>query len=119
MGENPMMITAERVGDVSVVVLKDQTLDARNYNDFKAAIEPVLADNPRVILDVSRLTFVDSSGLGAILSCRRKVKAADGDLKLLCGLSKPVRMFLELARVHQIIDIFNTQEEAVAAFGPL
>jgi len=112
-----MEMIVEHVGDVSLVVLKETTLDAGNYNEFKATIAPILEANAKVVLDINNLKFVDSSGLGAILSCLRKINASGGDLKLLCGLPRPVRMFFELVRIYGIIDILNTREEALQAFG--
>lgn len=111
-----MKVTVEHVGDVSLVVLNDPTLDAGNYNEFKATLAPILAGSSKVILDISQVKFIDSSGLGSVLSCLRKMNAAGGDLKLLCGVSKPVRMFFELVRIHGIIDVLNTREEALRAF---
>jgi anti-sigma B factor antagonist len=68
-----------------------------------------------VILDLGRLRFIDSSGLGAMLSCLRQLNAAGGDLKL-CGMSKAVRAVFELVRMHKIFDIYGTREQAVSAF---
>ena len=50
----------------------------------------MLQANTKLVLDLSRLRFVDSSGLGAMLSCLRQLSAKNGDLKL-CGMSKQVR----------------------------
>lgn len=70
----------------------------------------------RAVLDMSQLQFVDSSGLGAILSCLRELNKRDGDLSL-CGLTKPVRTLFELVRMHRVFEIFNTREEAIRALG--
>jgi len=64
---------------------------------------------------LGRLRFVDSSGLGAFISCLRKLNAKGGDLKL-CGMSKQVRAVFELVRMHRIFDIFGTRDEALRAF---
>jgi anti-sigma B factor antagonist len=64
---------------------------------------------------MSELKFVDSSGLGAILSCLRQQNASGGELKL-CGMLKPVRALFELVRMHRIFDMYNTREEAIMAF---
>jgi anti-sigma B factor antagonist len=110
-------LTIEKVGDVSVVELAGEQLDASNVEEFKHEIAPVLAANPRMVLDLGRLRFVDSSGLGAILSCLRQLNAAGGDLKL-CGLSKPVRALFELVRMHRIFDIYGTRDEAARNMQP-
>lgn len=111
-----MEIAVEKVNDVAVLVPRTEFLDASNYQDFKRDIEPALMANRKVLLDISQLRFVDSSGLGAILSCLRKLAGAGGDLKLYCDKCKPVRMFFELVRMNRIIDIYNTREEAMTAF---
>ena len=112
-----MQIALEKVGDVAVTVVPLEELDASNAGEFKRDITPVLDANAKLVLDLSRLRFVDSSGLGAFISCLRKLNAKGGDLKL-CGMSKQVRAVFELVRMHRVFDIVGTQEEAVRAFGP-
>jgi anti-sigma B factor antagonist len=110
-----MDIAVENFGVVTIATLHRDELDAGNVQDFKRDIAAVLADNRNVILDLSHLRFVDSSGLGAMLSCLRQLNAAGGDLKL-CGMSKAVRAVFELVRMHRIFDIYDTREQAVSAF---
>jgi anti-sigma B factor antagonist len=100
---------------VAVAVIPVDELDAGNSGDLKRDIAPILESNAKVVIDLSRLRFVDSSGLGAMLSCLRQLTAKGGDLKL-CGMSKQVRAAFELVRMHRIFDIFGTRDEAVRAF---
>jgi len=110
-----MDIVVNRLNGVAVATILVEELDASNAGDFRRDIAPVLDAHNRLVLDLSRLRFVDSSGLGAFISCLRKLNAAGGDLKL-CGMSKPVRAVFELVRMHRVFDIFDTPEEAVRAF---
>jgi anti-sigma B factor antagonist len=110
-----MDIAVENFGALTIATLHRDELDASNVQDFKRDIAPVLAENRNVVLDLSHLRFVDSSGLGAMLSCLRQLNAAGGDLKL-CGMSKTVRAVFELVRMHRIFDIYDTREQAVSAF---
>ena len=112
-----MDIPVERVGDVAVVAVPVDELDAGNTAEFKRDMAPVLQSNNKLVLDLSRLRFVDSSGLGAMLSCLRQLTAKGGDLKL-CGMSNQVRALFELVRMHRIFDIYGTWEDAVNAFHP-
>lgn len=109
-----MDIAVEKFGAVTIATLHGDELDAGNVQDFKRDIAPVLADNSNVILDLSHLRFIDSSGLGAMLSCLRQLNAAGAELKL-CGMSKAVRAVFELVRMHRIFDIFDTREQAISA----
>jgi anti-sigma B factor antagonist len=111
-----MEIAVDRIDDVAVVAVPVEELDAGNTAEFKRDISPVLEAHMKVVLDLGRLRFVDSSGLGSFLSCLRKLNAKGGDLKL-CGMSSQVRTVIELVRMHRIFDIYGTKEEAVRAFA--
>src|SRR5438045_747097 len=99
-----MQLDVEKSGDVTVVTLQAEHLDASIAEEFKRSMAPVIDANSKVVFDMSPLQFVDSAGLGAILSCLRKLSASNGDLKL-CGLSKSVRAVFEISRMHRIFDI--------------
>jgi anti-sigma B factor antagonist len=110
-----MFLRVENVEDVAIVVPLADSLDASSSKEFKREVGPVITASSKVALDMSHLKFIDSSGLGAILSCLRQLNAGGGDLKLF-AVTKPVRSLLELVRMHRIFDICNTRDEAVAAF---
>lgn len=110
-----MELDIEQIGGAAVAVLPVEELDASNVPEFKRDMAPVLQSHSVLVLDLSRLRFVDSSGMGAILSCLRQLSAKGGDLKL-CGMNRQVRTVFELVRMHRIFDIYPTQEEAVRAF---
>jgi anti-sigma B factor antagonist len=108
-------MAVENVSEVAVAVVPVDELDASNVAEFKRDMAPILETQRELVLDLRRLRFVDSSGMGAILSCLRQLSAKGGDLKL-CGMTRQVRTVFELVRMHRIFDIYPTQEEAVRAF---
>lgn len=110
-----MELAIDKIGDVAAVTVPVNELDASNASELKRDIAPVLQANAKVVLDLSRVQFMDSSGLGAMLSCLRQLNARNGDLKL-CGMSKQVRGAFELVRLHRIFDIHSSRAEAVLAF---
>jgi len=110
-----MDITVEKIGEVAVAELPVQELDASNAAEFKRDIAPLLETHSKLVIDLGRLRFTDSSGLGVFISCLRKLNAKGGDLKL-CRMSRQVRAVFELVRMHRIFDIFDTREEAIQAF---
>lgn len=110
-----MQSKLEMLGDIAVVELLGEHLDAANAKEFKEHMAPLVEEHTRMIIDLSHLRFVDSSGLGAILSCLRRLNDKGGDLKL-CGMTKQVRVLFELVRMHRIFEIFNTREEAAKGF---
>ncbi len=110
-----MEIPVDNLEGVVVATVPVEELDASNSGEFKRDITPVLQSKSQLVLDLSQLRFVDSSGLGAILSCLRQLSGRGGDLKL-CSMSKQVRALFELVRMHRIFDIYGTREEAVHSF---
>jgi anti-sigma B factor antagonist len=97
----------------AIVAFPVDNLDAGNVKDFRATIQAIADRHDTIVLDMRQLTFVDSSGLGALLSCLRTMKGKKGQL-LLFGMTKPVRALFELVRMHRIFSIHDSREEALA-----
>src|SRR5688500_87961 len=110
-----MQLIVEKVGNVAVVLINVQQIDASNAEDFQRDMAPIYLDTNKLVLDPSPVHFVDSRGCGAILSCLKNVTGSGGDLKL-CHVGKAVRNVFELIRLHRICEILNTRDEAVNAF---
>lgn len=106
--------TVERTEHTVVVVLKTDRLDANNAQILKRAMESVLRDAKNVVIDLGSVRFMDSSGIGALLSCLRQVNAAGGQLRL-CSVQEPVRQIMDLVRMHRVFTICATREEAIEA----
>lgn len=101
---------------VTIVALPVERLDASNSKEFKKLMEPLIAQTNKIAVDLSGVRFMDSSGLGSLLSCLRLVASHDGDLKLF-GMRDNVRALFELVRMHRIFEIVATQDVAVEAFA--
>ena len=110
-----MQTELEQIGDVAMVTVHAEQLDAGNSDDFRQEMAAVVKDNRKVVLDLARVQFVDSRGCGAILSCLKQLTPNGGDLKL-CSVTKPVRTVFELIRLHRICQIVDTRDEALQAF---
>ncbi|MCX7001811.1 MAG: STAS domain-containing protein [bacterium] len=109
-------VTQETIGDVIVLQYAGDTLDVSNVKEFKEQMQTVMVAAGKLALDLHQVTFVDSSGLGALLSCLRTLNTQGGDLKLF-GLTKQVRALFELVRMQRVFDVFTTREEALRAYA--
>ena len=114
--EATMKIEIEKLStsQTAIALIRSEHLDAGNAKEFKEALLPVLAEHNAVLVDMSALSFVDSSGLGALLGCLRTMNNKNGQLKLF-AMARPVQALFELVRMHRIFAIYNTREEALAA----
>ena len=102
------------VGEVCILEWKTSHLDSSNTNEFKAQANAIIATSPKVILDLTGVTFIDSAGLGALLSLMRSLRERNGDFRLCCA-AKAIQLLFDLVRINKILDIHGTQEEAIAA----
>jgi anti-sigma B factor antagonist len=101
--------------DVSLIKGRGR-LDFNTANNFKKYLkETVEQGQVKIVLDITDVSFIDSSGLGAIVAGLRAANQAGGDVKL-AGLSPQIRMIFELARLHKVFEITETAQEAVKAF---
>lgn len=105
----------EKKRDVLAVRFPGESLHAGTVDVFRSEIEPLFVDHSRLVLDMSGLDFVDSSGLGALITCMNRANAHGGDLKLY-GMKDTVYALFEMVRMDRQFDIFKTKEEAIRAF---
>lgn len=115
--ENRMELNG-RLEDNGVLVLelREDNLDASNVRDFREVVSTLLQDHTKVVLDMAGVSFVDSSGLGALISCLRQLNGRRGDFRL-CEMSRSVRALFELMRMHRVFTIHDTRAEAVRSFS--
>jgi anti-sigma B factor antagonist len=83
---------------------------ARQWLDDATSQQPA-----HVVINMSKVSFLDSSGLSALVQGLNRSREMDGDLRL-CGLQTPVRMIFELTRFDRIFEIFVSEDDAIAAF---
>ena len=110
-----MEITTEKTDSIIVVGLAADSLDASNTNEFKSAAAQAIVEKAKMVRDLAQVQFIDSSGIGAILSLLRKVSETGGDLKL-SGLNQQPRTVFELSRLHHILDTYAAREAAAKAY---
>jgi anti-sigma B factor antagonist len=102
--------------DVLVIELREDNLDASNVREFRDVVQSLMQERTRVVLDMSGVKFVDSSGLGALISCLRQLNSRRGDFRL-CEMSRTVRALFELMRMHRVFNLHDTRADAVTSFN--
>ncbi len=110
-----MSIKRERIGDV-FVVQPGERLDVGTASEFEAAVQEVLDGGVRnVVLDLSRVTYISSVGLGTCLKCAKLAQAKQGRV-VVAGLTEPVRKVFEISGLTNLFSIFASYEDALASF---
>ncbi|MEP6590161.1 MAG: STAS domain-containing protein [Gemmatimonadota bacterium] len=100
---------------VTVVGLEGQLIVA-NRQELKQLIQDALDRGERkFLLDFTGTAYIDSSGLGALVSISKKVREASGDLRLV-GLNEDLRSLFELTKLDTLFTISETTAEALEGF---
>jgi len=111
-----MNLQIEDKGAAVLMQVKEERLDAHNSGELKSQMLKLFEDGKNnVIVDLSDVRFVDSSGLGALVSGFKNASSRNGSLKL-SGLQMQVKSMFELTRLHRVFEIFADPQEALASF---
>lgn len=99
-----------------VVVNVDGQLIVGNRQELKQQVIDALDGGARkFVVDFSRTGYIDSSGLGVLVSLSKKIRELGGDLRL-AGLNEDLQTLFELTKLDTLFAITRTTQEALAAF---
>ena len=111
-----MQITATQEKDILLLALTGR-LDAFGAPQLRQRLDEAIAEGQvRLIVDLSEVALVDSSGLGALVGGLKRVRQNGGDLKLV-GLQPTARIVFELTRLDRAFDIADDVKAALVAFA--
>lgn len=112
-----MKIAATEENGVTILSLKAERFDAHNSDMVKERLKEVFAGGAgKVLVDLGEVGFIDSSGLGALVSGYKSAIASKGRL-ILSGLQPQVQSMFELTRLNRVFDIYPTVEDALSSFA--
>jgi anti-sigma B factor antagonist len=106
----------EEVGDVTVARFIDKKiLDENNIQIIGNQLFGLVEEDGRkkIVLDFTNVEYLSSAALGKLITMDKKVKAANGKLRL-CNIHKDIYEVFAITRLNKVFDIRNTQDEAVA-----
>ena len=112
-----MNINIDEKGSTVLIEVKEERLDAHNSSELKTQMLSLFDEGKNnLVIDLQDVRFVDSSGLGSLVSGFKNASARNGNLKL-SGLQPQVKSMFELTRLHRVFEIFPGSEEALASFS--
>ena len=107
-----MQIDARQVGDVLVVSPLEPSLDAYGATSFREQMTAfVQQGNRRIVLDLGRVDFLDSTGLGAIVSSLKRFEG--NGVLVLCSAGEMVADVFRLTRMDRVFPIASSVEQAL------
>jgi anti-sigma B factor antagonist len=111
-----MNLTSEQKNDVTILHIGEERLDAHNSGDLKVELARLYEQGSKnILVDLRDVRFIDSSGLGALVSGFKNAISHQGSLKLV-SLQSQVRSMFELTRLHRVFEIFGSTAEGLESF---
>lgn len=111
-----MIINILENSGATLLELREERLDAHNSGDLKNEMLSLFEDGKnQLVIDLKDVRFIDSSGLGALVSGYKNASARNGNLKL-CSLQPQVKSMFELTRLHRVFEIYPGADDALASF---
>src|ERR1700745_1110440 len=113
-----LQMTTRYVADVAIVdcsgriVLGEETASMRQY------VKALLTQSPRVVLNLAQVNYVDSSGVGTLVSLYTSARHAGGHINL-ARLVTRVKDLLQITKLGTIFEMFDAAENAAASFNEL
>ena len=109
-------ISTRQVGDITVIDVSGRI----TLGEGSSALRDVLRDltakgNKKILLNLSDVSYIDSSGIGELVSGFTTVTNHGGVLKLL-GLSKRVKDLLQITKLYTVFEVFDDEATAVRSF---
>jgi anti-sigma B factor antagonist len=91
-------------------------IDINTAPDIKKSFEKILTKkDPKVIINFSKVTYVDSSGLATLVEILKNMRAYGGRLRL-TNLSPKIKSLFEITKLEKLFEIMAEEEEAISTF---
>jgi len=108
-----MNLKIEPTDGIMVIYVREERLDAHNSEELKTEMNRLFDGGTKdILIDLMEVRFIDSSGLGVLVSGFKNASTRQGMLKL-CGLQTQVKSMFELTRLHRVFDIYTNVDEAI------
>ncbi|MGH9727296.1 MAG: STAS domain-containing protein [Candidatus Acidiferrales bacterium] len=107
--------TARTHGDATIVECSGRLVLGEESAELRKVVKDLLVTCNRIVLDLGGVSYIDSSGLGALAGLYAAAKNAGGEIKL-ANLNARLRDLLQMTRLLTVFDVYDHAEAAAAAF---
>jgi anti-sigma B factor antagonist len=110
-------LTSRQVGDVTVMDAAGRITLGEGASAFRDRVRELVAKgDKKILLNLSEVSYIDSSGIGEMVSGFTTVTNNGGQLKLI-GLSKRVKDLLQITKLYTVFEAFDDEATAVRSFA--
>ena len=111
-----MKATVRKLGQVAVVDIAGKITIGEGDVMLREKVQELLdAGENRILLNLEKVKYMDSAGIGELVACYKRAKEKDGTVKLLNPSGK-VYDLLQLTKLEEVFDTFRDEREALGSF---
>ena len=108
--------TSREIGDVTVIDMDGRITLGEGSALLRDLVRQYLGKGrKKIVLNLAGITYIDSTGLGELVSGYRLMKSEDGEIKLL-NLNKKVSDLLQITKLYTVFDVHSQEAQALASF---
>ena len=111
-----MKVATRQVDGVTILDLSGRITLGEGSVTLRDAVHDLIAKGSKhILLNLENINYIDSSGIGELVSAFTSVRNAGGELKLL-NLTKKVHDLLQITKLYTVFDIWDNETSAITAF---
>jgi anti-sigma B factor antagonist len=112
-----MRFSTRKIGNVIVIDVEGQILLGEGDVEIKAAVDDLVKQgHTRILMNLAKVPYLDSAGLGEIIRCFTKLRKNGGHFKLLSP-NKRIIDLLSITKLLNVFDCFDNESTAIMSFS--
>jgi anti-sigma B factor antagonist len=107
-----MKFSTRKIGDVIIIDVEGKILLGEGDNEIKQTVDDFLKQgHKKILLNLAKVPYLDSTGLGEIIRCFTTLRKNGGDFKLL----SPNKRIMDLLSITKLLDVFDSYDNESSA----
>ena len=110
-----LKITTRDVDGITIVMCNGRIVFGEESSELREKIKSLLAKNKKIVLNLGGVSYIDSGGLGILVSLYTSARAAGGNIKL-ANLTQRVGDLLQITKLLTVFEVYEGEQKAIDSF---
>ena len=111
-----LKLSVRNMNGIAIVDATGRIVFGDESASLRDTVKRVITENKRIVLNLGEVTYIDSGGLGTLVSLYTTARSAGGTIKL-ASLTKRVGDLLQVTKLLTVFDVFDNEKQALDSFG--